>query len=439
MRPRSSFTSLALALLILPGCSLFYRNSHRGSSFTLYSDRSPELLARVGQRVERIYEGYTAVFGIDRSRLGRTRIILEGQDSDVLDLAYAPSILGYYLPMLNYIEVDTASVLPQGEEMLDQVLLHEVAHHFIVTEFPAASERCWLNEGLAGALEATVFDDQAFEVPLLNPVLFSVAQRQAFLDDMPRVRDIVALDWSRFHAAGTKERNYALAWSLVYFILEHHLPAGKPLGERLETLYHLAPDHLDALTDDWQRFLRGFDMTGRLLRLAAAAAPHSRLTARWATRQLGAVRLLDERRALHGLAGLFDDPDEEKRRLAYSSFVRKLESISHSFILDDELVRGGLERAVLVLADPSEPSAWRAQLTRLLEGSPRTRDAWIPGLVHLLADGDGELRAAAARTLSRVAAKPTIINPAFWRRAPEAERSREVAEWRSWLARGNGR
>ena len=103
----------------------------------------------------------------------------------VVDASYSPSVLGYYVPLLNYICIDTSPHWARSETMLQQILLHEVAHHFVVTEYPAASRQCWLNEGLAGNLEMSLFEGARFEYPLLNPPLFQLAQASLYEAEKP--------------------------------------------------------------------------------------------------------------------------------------------------------------------------------------------------------------------------------------------------------------
>ena len=432
-RPLFLFFALALAVAS-SGCGLFSKNHLRGPEFTLHSDRSPEFLARVAEKTARIYRGFEELFELSPDRLGRTAIVLEGEETDIIDQRYAPDILGYYIPLLNYISIDTAPC-SQDDAMLEQVLLHEVAHHFIVTEWPPASGECWLNEGLAGALEVTVFEGARFEHPLVNPVLYQLAREEAFArNGKVSLGDLIEMSWSRFHRREDKERNYALAWSAVYFLLERHLPRGQPLGKRIEALYGMNRDAIARLEPEWIAFVRGFDVTGHLVAMSRNVASEYSLSAIWATKQLGTLRVMDDLRILEGLVSLFDDPDPLKRVHAYISFLRKLEGTSHSFFLDQESVRHGVDRIGTVLEDPSEPPPLREAVAVALGASFRTSDRWIQPLVTLLDGGHGELRAAAAQSLSRIAKKPTIVNPAFWREAPAGERAREVAEWRTWLA-----
>ena len=433
------FSRAALLLLTtftVAGCGIFYENSYEGSSYTLYSDRNEAFLSRVGEKVARIYSGYQDLFEVPQKSLGTTTIVLEGNDSAVLDYSYSPSVLGYYIPLLNYISVDTAPVYTQSDEMLDQVLLHEIGHHFIVTEHPAASRECWLNEGLAGALEVTVFDDSAFEYTLLNPILFQVAQSVAY--DPKRnlkLSAVVEMSWSDFHDPEEKEHNYALAWSIVYFLLDRHLPKDLSLGKRIEMLYDMDREAISLLQPKWILFLKSFDLTGHLLEMAKDPSPEKHLKSLWAIRQLGTLRTLDNLRMVTALVRLFDNPDPLKRALAYFAFLQKVEKMAYSYFCCEEHIRQGVNHIGDVLDDPAEPATLRQALAAALGASFNTRSQWLPRLVHLLDGGEGELRAVAAHSLSLIGGKPTIVNPDFWRNAPDAERHREVAEWKTWLRR----
>ena len=58
---------------------------------------------------------------------------------------------------------------------------------------------------------------------------------------------------------------------------------------------------------------------------------------------------------------------------------------------------------------------------------------YLRSLVRLLEDRDPEVRAQAAATLARLAPKPTITRPEFWRSSAEEQRRREIDEWSVWL------
>lgn len=377
----------------LSGCGLFYDNSYEGTRFNIYSDRNAEFVESVGHKVELMYDGYEVLFDLTPEALGKTTIVLDGQDEEPEE-DVVPEVLGYYVPLLNYICVDTGTRWNRSEEMLQQVLLHEVAHHFIVTEYSAASHKCWLNEGLAGNLEVTLFDEDHFEYPLINPALFALAQRAAF--DPTRkdpLGDLVAMSWSGFHKSAAKEENYALSWSLVYWLLQHHLPADLSLGERFELIYRMKPEELEPLQPQWLRFLRGFDLTRKLLTMASNPAPEQRLTARWAVRQLTRTAPSDSLRVLTGLVRLFESRDHEIRLLSYFAFLETLERNPHSLFLRHDAVRKGLRHIGRVLEDSGQPLALRSSLRAAI----------------LTPDGSAQLESGVANATSAAAVVRALV------------------------------
>lgn len=421
------------------GCSLaglFYRHQYRADRFVIYTDHEPEFLARIGPEVEEIYEGYCRLFQVEPRSLGKTCIILQGnvRDQEVVDLAYSPSLLGYYIPFFNMISVDTKPAWAREKPMLEQILLHEVAHHFIVTQYPAAGKECWLNEGLAGAFEVTLFENRCFEYHLLNPTLLGIARRAALVDSPAlSLKKLLALDWGQFHRGDEKDLDYALSWAIVYYLLDHHLKDRGSLHDRIQCLYRMDREEIAALEPQFLDFLRTFDLTGTLIQLAQIPPENSRgkLTPRWAVHQLGSLRFLDDSRALCALEGLIDAPDPQlaaQARLAFLNALDRGSDAAHRCSTYEH----GRERIISLVLDPSQPVEVRESLINAISALPRVDSSWVPVLIALLDAGEGELRAAAAARLSGADMKPTIANPAFWRDGSLALRREEVEEWRSW-------
>ena len=164
---RAFATRAAVAVLVstVSGCSLIYDNRCSGDGFVVYSDRSPQFVAQVGKEVQLITDGFSRVFDMPRKDLGSLTIVLHGMDSNVVDYSHSPDLLGYYIPVINYISIDTSPIWSESDDLIGQVLLHEVAHHFIISLYSKASDECWLNEGLAGAFETTLYDQERMECP----------------------------------------------------------------------------------------------------------------------------------------------------------------------------------------------------------------------------------------------------------------------------------
>lgn len=415
------------------GCGLFYKHSHGTRSFTVYSDRDELFLQQIAPRIETIYAGLQRCFDVSPEQLGTASICLEGEETGVVDLHHTPDILGFYLPWFNVISIGAWPV-SQGRDALNQVLIHEVAHHFITTAWPSTSAECWFNEGLAGALEMSLLGEGHFEVQTLNPVLFQVAQQTLLSSDTPvSLSEVLNLSWSQFHDDATKESNYALAWSFVYFVLERHLPTTLPLKQRIQQLQALDRSDLARLEPGWKHFLRGFNLGGVLLELAARQEPHARLTSLWSLRQLGQLRLQNDPDIFAGLVKLFTANNPLIRQGAFLAFASRLGFTSHSFVLESAVVRQGIRQLRELVLDRSTPSELRAALAESFGANRRTRDDWLGPLVALLDDEDGSARAAAAMALSELGTKPTVVNPAFWRGGSATERACEVTEWRDWL------
>ncbi len=432
----SRFVLLAcLAGPFLAGCGLFYEHSFRGSVFDLYTDHDPDLLSRTGELTEQIYQSYFELFDLPPEGLGRTSIFLEGDegDDDVIDLKYAPELLGYYLPFFNLISVDTIPPWTREQDILRQILLHEICHHVLLTKHPRAGQECWLNEGLAGNLEMTLIGSEGFETPLLNPPLLKIA-RAAILtgDSEASLEKLLGLDWDDFHQNGKKEVHYALAWSSVYFLLERHFDSGRPLRERIEMLLEIDRDQVSGLGREWKSFLASFDLTNHLCRLSGNR--DRTLTRRWAIQQLGTLQYLDYNRTLVTLLDGFD-AEEELRREFYLSFLRAASDLEQKdYVTPDQAawIREGHGRLRRLLLDPRTDAALRSDLLEAISDDLPKRTDWFPVFIDLLDSPESEVRVVAAQGLGRAEIKPTILNPDFWRESTPGQRRAEIDEWRTW-------
>ncbi len=416
---------------LLPGCArLFYANSRAGSAYTIYSDHDDSFLESTNGLVDAIYREYLDLFDLELEEVGTTTIVFEGR-SDVVDAAYMPELLGYYLPFFKFIRVDTTPSWTRREPLLKQILLHEIAHHFLISRYPAANDACWLNEGIAGNLEVTVFEGDHFEYVLLNPSLLRAAKREIDSQPLP-LAELIDLDWQEFHEPATKQRNYALSWSLVHFLLERHLPSSVPLSRRIGLLLELPADELLALEPAWIEYVRSLDATERLIDLAGDARRGS-LARSWAVSMLAEESGADLERVVAALERSLDDDDWFVRSSACVAVLEWSARIGRLALADDDAPpRGPLERVAAIIRDPREPAELRRTVLKAA-GDSGDRQFWLPHLIELLDDPDAEIRVAAARALARTPdAKPTVVNPSFWRGEHSAAREREVSEWKAW-------
>ena len=437
--PRSA-AFLKLALIILAcslccSCRLAYKNSISGDGFVAYSNDGPAFLEKTGTQIENIYTSLAELFEIPRPFPWTTRIFLNGQSEDLLDYSYAPDLLGYYIPFLQAIHIDTRATTTNHSSDLDQVLLHEISHHFLVSELAGISSRCWLNEGLAGNLEVGIITEDRAEFPLLNPILLRIARREITTNpDRNLIPELLKSDWKDFHNENTRERNYALSWALVYFLLTETHPSEMALGKRIRRIHSLENTEIISLEDRWREKILELESSRELYKLATDSRPSRRLSALWAIEELGKTRGLHVRSALAAVTGLFEEKSPAIREAAYLAFLKLLTTNPQAPFLEPQKTREAVARLKLVIADAGACPELRSRIVANLQSHRTTGDDWVPLLVGSLEDPHPHVRAAAAACLAKIASKPTILRPAFWSSADRKDRAQEIDEWKSWLA-----
>jgi hypothetical protein len=127
------FAAIVFFCSLCCSCQLAYKNSLSRDGFVVYSNDGQDFLEETGSRIENIYTSLAKMFDVPRPFPWTTRIFLEGQSEDLLDYSYAPDLLGYYVPFLQVIHIDTRATTTNHSSNLDQVLLHEISHHFLVS------------------------------------------------------------------------------------------------------------------------------------------------------------------------------------------------------------------------------------------------------------------------------------------------------------------
>lgn len=270
------YAALLFLLFCCTGCSLFYDHNIKGHGFVIHSNQDAELTKMVKDKTTLIRHGYQQLFNLSNEELGTFSIFLRGGDSERIHL------LGYYVPVLDWIVIYTDVELVREEGQLTTILLHEIAHHFLVTDHPEISNIPWLNEGLAGVFEMSLFMGWHFEFQTFNPTLFDWVRREEHKvvpEDMVR---ILTSDWSCFHKSEQKDRNYAVSWSVCWYLLNVYLDQDKPLGERIKIMYSLDPSELVKLAEGWHKFVMEFDEDEYLIDLVLNKGDDHRLRRLWA-------------------------------------------------------------------------------------------------------------------------------------------------------------
>ena len=433
-------TAVISLCLLSFGCSLAYKNSLSRDGFVVYSNDGREFLEKTGDQIETIYDSLARVFEVPRPFPWTTRIYLDGQAEGVLDYSYNPDLLGYYVPFLQMIRIDSRAAASNLVSDLDQVLLHEIAHHFLVNELPGISAKCWLNEGLAGNLEVGVMEKDQAEFPLLNPVLLNIARREIALNgDRKLLEELLRSDWKDFHDEKTREMNYALSWSIIYHLLTRELPQELSLKEKINRINAMNKDELTGLESRWRESILKLDLVDELTRLSLLEVPGKKMTSLWAIDELSKVRGKDVRRSLKTLTGLFEAPCPQTREEAYIAFLRLLSTNPQAPFLEPRHTSKALAHLQAIITDRKADPELRARLVANLEHHRTLKNDWVPLLIETLEDSRPLVRAAAASALSKMAAKPTVVSPAFWTSAPTSKRDEEIGEWKKWLAKRNQR
>lgn len=284
-------------LLLLPwtiGCSLIYDHNVKGHGFIIHSNQDAKFVKMAATQISQIRQAYQQLFNLSSEELGTLTFYLKGTSTDDSQKA---DLLGYYVPFFEHIVIDTSIKRIREEPQLAVVLLHEISHHFIITDCPEANTRPWLNEGLAGVLETTLFQGWHFEYMLFNPVLFDWVRKpenNVVPDDF---KQALIANWSAFHNTERKIRNYAVSWSMCWYLLVHYLDQNLSLSERIKILYALEPDDIAKLAEGWHKFVMEFNENKYLVDLVRSKGHDTRL------RRLYALIVLQEKLKNASLGG----------------------------------------------------------------------------------------------------------------------------------------
>lgn len=420
-----------LAILLLGvGCSSFYEHSIQTDRYSLYGNHDLERLRNTGEFLDESIRAFRLLFPERQSQVPPPRVIYDEDELSRLRI-FTPEVRqeGYYFPWFQLIHLSPREYSSDqgGFGQSQRVILHELAHHFILNAYPKSSSRYWLNEGLACALETSFMDAEAeFVAPLYHSWLHQQAHRRLRDQGPEQVgRDLLELihgNWFHFHSGNDKVYHYAISWALTY-----HLMARVPgsVEQRVATVIELTPPEIERRLPGFLRWL-GLSPEIEIERLVERAE-----LAQWGLLRWLELPTIRTDRLLSRVAPWLDAPSATPQRTAGMGVLAELvarpetsQQIPLGTILELEkrLIRE------LEFGATSEQLAIARALRTPGETSPYTRP-----LVQLLESESPELRVAAAQALSRISSKRTITRPDFWRGAPVDERNAEILEWEIWL------
>jgi hypothetical protein len=423
--------ALLIAVLLLGqcGCGLLYKHRVETAVGTLWTNGNLQLARQYQEDLRWMKEGLQQVLPNNSEGIGSTSILLVQNDDDRIIHEDQTRTAGWYNHTLSLIQFTPT---PPAEKLLlpnqpdpkeHRTLLHELAHHF-TSDDQRIRSTWWLAEAIACSLEISYLDAQGqFQVPPLHPMQYQIAR--SALSNLGRAnftqlaRRIISENWHGFYRDdGDLAKRYAIAWALFWTLqgqqqgtLEQRLDEVLKLED--EQIIEQIPAVIQAITPSLQTQLREH----------LEQDHHSR----WVIDQALRGYRIDGQRLLEAIDLELASADPEGQVWAWSSATRlilrsrsRLNRVTRNDWLqriEQQLISGSLEVKLAICTNFPEY---------------RMAPNLYPRLIDLLESSDGNLRSAAATALSRVSSHPTIINPHFWKFAPESKRAVEVSDWRSW-------
>ncbi|MGE3165506.1 MAG: hypothetical protein AB7O52_11415 [Planctomycetota bacterium] len=421
------------ALLLLAataGCSSFYEHSIRTDRYSLYGNDDVEQLQSTGEFLDRGLTGFRKLFPERQDRVPAPRVIYSEDDLARRHI-FTSEVRqeGYYFPWFQLIHLSPRdySAEPRGIGQAQRVILHELAHHFLLNAFPRSGSMYWLNEGLACALETSFFgDDDALIVPLYHSWLHQQAHQRLLESGPERLgQDLLRLvrgNWFHFHRADDKVYHYSISWAFTYYLLS--LTQGS-IEQRVAEVVQLDPPTFVRRLPGFLRWL------GRSPEVEIERITDRAESCEWALRAWLELPRVTAGRFLTKLEPGLRAPRGTAARVValelLTEFLARPE-VAQELGPVEMAARHSLVAQELEFGEPSEQLAIAQAVRPTTEPDPFARP-----LVQLLESELPELRVAAARALARIASKRTITRPDFWRSAPRDLRTAEVLEWEIWL------
>ncbi len=144
----------------------------------------------------------------------KVRLFSNQDDFQTYRHIVAPEITtssGFYVPSLN----EATVFLRKDDDSTYAVIRHEATHVILASLYGRVP--VWFNEGLAEYFEQLAISGQGKTVKFLSHYHKIVAE-QMFAHTLPGLQTYFSIEPERFYGEAI-ERNYAIAWSLVFFIL----------------------------------------------------------------------------------------------------------------------------------------------------------------------------------------------------------------------------
>lgn len=216
---RSLFLFFALACFPSPALADWYKAS--SDHFVIYAEDSEKDIRRFAESLERYHkamEFLTQRKSEKPSPSNRVTVFVVGSQRDIRELAGTDSryIAGFYTPRAGGSKAFVQDITWNRKETSFSmiVLLHEYAHHFLISSSPFAMPR-WLNEGSAEFFASAAFDNDG-SVSIGRP-----AQHRGY--ELFNEKDVSVdelLDYSLYEKRKGKRYDafYGRSWLLFHYL-----------------------------------------------------------------------------------------------------------------------------------------------------------------------------------------------------------------------------
>lgn len=323
---RKTIAAAMMALCLWPACAHAKWREAQSDHFVVFADQSEKDILRFSEFLERYHAAMALL--LERgstvpSPSNRVTVFVVGSDDEVRKLHGGKSdyVGGFYIPRPG----GSLAIVPKvisGTGDLDWsmvVLLHEYAHHFLVTSSAAAYPR-WFNEGAAEFFASSRFGSDG------GISIGRAAQHRAY--ELFSSRDVTAeelLDPAVYETNHGKSKQYDAFYGRSW-LLYHYLTFDKGRAGQLRQYLQLLQNGLaereagqqafgdfDILEDELEAYLKARRMLSfqlapdkltigpvkvRELREGEAAIMPVRIRSRRGVDEQEAVELLDQARAL---------------------------------------------------------------------------------------------------------------------------------------------
>lgn len=214
----SVFCALWALCFAAPASADWYEAST--DNFVIYADDSEKDIRKFAENLERYHSAMERLTGrqVEKpSPSNRVTIFAVGGSRAIKDLSGSSQVAGFYVPRAGASRAfvqDIRNVTGRYPHFSMTVLLHEYAHHFLISQSRFAMPR-WYNEGAAEFFASASFDSDG-SVWIGRP-----AQHRAgelfYLDEI-KVPDILAYGQQEERDGNRSDAFYGRSWLLYHYL-----------------------------------------------------------------------------------------------------------------------------------------------------------------------------------------------------------------------------